>query len=193
MENKTGIFKKGICITLILFVITTLYTLIINGFAQTFFNHSANGSILIKNGEVVGSENIGQSFKDSKYFHGRPSVSYYNTYSTKEEAETTPASGGSNLAVSNPEYKTNIKSAIKNLLKENPGLKVEDIPAEMITSSASGLDPHITVQGALIQAERVTKMNGISKDEVINLINKVSHNGIINVLELNLALEDLNK
>lgn len=79
------------------------------------------------------------------------------------------------------------------MLNENPGLKVEDIPVEMVTASGSGLDPHITIQGALIQAERVAKANGISKDEVVNLINKMAHKDIVNVLELNLSLEELTK
>lgn len=193
MESKSEILKKSIYITVALFILATVYTYLINGFAQTFFNHSANGSIIVKDGQAVGSKHIGQVFTEAKYFHGRPSAYNYNTYATEEEAQVLPASGGTNLGLSNPTYTENVKANVEKLLAENPGLKVEDIPVEMVTASGSGLDPHITVQGAMIQAERVAKENGIIKDEVVDLINKMAHKDIINVLELNLALEELTK
>jgi K+-transporting ATPase ATPase C chain len=193
MESKSEILKKSIYITVALFILATVYTCVINGFAQMFFNHSANGSLIVKDGQAIGSKHIGQVFTDEKHFHGRPSAYNYNTYETEEEAQVLPASGGTNLGLSNPAYSENVKANVEKLLNANPGLKVEDIPVEMVTASGSGLDPHITVQGALIQAERVAKANGISKDEVINLINKIAHKDIVNVLELNLALEELNR
>ena len=183
MEN----LKKGILITLVLFLITTIYTYMINGFAQVFFHESANGSIILKNGEGIGSKYIGQ------YFHGRASILNYNTYSTLKEAQMIPSSGGSNLGGSNLEYNKNIKERIEKILSENPSIEIKDIPVDMVTASASGLDPHITTQGALIQIERVARVNRITKEEVINLVKKMEKNGIINVLELNLALENLIK
>ena len=104
-----------------------------------------------------------------------------------------PSSGGSNLGGSNLEYNKNIKERIEKILSENPSIEIKDIPVDMVTASASGLDPHITTQGALIQVERVARVNGITKEEVINLVKKMEKNGIINVLELNLALENLIK
>lgn len=193
MESKSEILKKSVYITIALFILAIGYTCAINGFAQIFFNHSANGSIIIKDGQAIGSKHIGQIFTDAKYFHGRPSAYNYNTYTTEEEAQVLPASGGTNLGLSNPTYTENIKANIEKLLVENPGLKVEDIPVEMLTVSGSGLDPHITIQGAMIQVDRVAKENGIAKDEVVTLINKIAHKGIVNVLELNLALEELAK
>ena len=189
MEN----LKKGILITLVLFLITTIYTYMINGFAQVFFHESANGSIILKNGEGIGSKYIGQNFESDKYFHGRASIFNYNTYSTLKEAQMIPSSGGSNLGGSNLEYNKNIKERIEKILSKNPSIEIKDIPVDMVTASASGLDPHITTQGALIQVERVAKVNGITKEEVINLVKKMEKNGIINVLELNLALENLIK
>ena len=193
MESKSEILKKSIYITVTLFILSIIYTCVINSFAQIFFNNSANGSLIIKNGQAIGSKHIGQSFTDDKYFHGRPSAINYNTYETKEETDVLPASGGTNLGVSNPNYIQNIESNIEKLLSENKKLKIKDIPIEMITASGSGLDPHITVQGAIIQADRIAKENGINQNDVIKLINKVAHKDIVNVLELNLALEDLIK
>ena len=193
METKLEILKKSIFITVGLFILSVIYTCTINSFAQIFFTNSANGSLIVKDGEIIGSKYIGQAFTEKKYFHGRPSVNNYNTYNTREEAETLPISGGSNLAISNPNYIKNIETNIEKLLLENPNLEIKDIPSEMITASGSGLDPHITVQGAFIQAERVARENKINKDEIIELINKVAHKDIINVLELNLALENLIK
>lgn len=193
METKFEILKKSIFITVGLFILSVIYTCTINSFAQIFFTNSANGSLIVKDGEIIGSKYIGQVFTEKKYFHGRPSVNNYNTYNTREEAETLPISGGSNLAISNPNYIKNIEINIEKLLLENPNLQIKDIPSEMITASGSGLDPHITVQGAFIQAERVARENKINKDKIIELINKVAHKNIINVLELNLALENLIK
>lgn len=193
MESKSEILKKSIYITVALFILATIYTCVINGFAQIFFNHSANGSIIVKDGQAIGSKHIGQVFAGAKHFHGRPSAYNYNTYDTEEETQVLPASGGTNLGLSNPTYTENVKANVEKLLVENPGLKVEDIPVEMVTASGSGLDPHITVQGAMIQAERVARENGIAKDEVVALINKIAHKDIVNVLELNLALEELAK
>lgn len=191
METKSNILKRSIFVTISLFILATIYTYFINGFAQVFFNHSANGSIIIKNGQAIGSKHIGQLFTENKYFHGRPSVYNYNNYNTKEEAQVLPSSGGTNLSLSNPFYIENIKSNVEKLLIENPGLKVENIPVEMITASGSGLDPHISLKGAMIQVERVAKINKIPKDKVISLINEISQNDAVNVLELNLKIENL--
>ncbi|MDO5788041.1 MAG: potassium-transporting ATPase subunit C [Fusobacterium sp.] len=193
MESKSEILKKSVYITVALFILAIIYTCVINGFAQIFFNHSANGSIIIKDGQAIGSKHIGQLFTDAKHFHGRLSAYNYNTYTTEKEAQVLPASGGTNLGLSNPAYTENIKANIEKLLVENPGLKVEDIPVEMLTASGSGLDPHITIQGAMIQVDRVAKENGIAKDKVVTLINKIAHKDTVNVLELNLALEELTK
>lgn len=84
MESKSEILKKSVYITIALFILSIVYTCAINGFAQIFFNHSANGSIIIKDGQAIGSKHIGQIFTDVKHFHGRPSAYNYNTYTTEE-------------------------------------------------------------------------------------------------------------
>lgn len=187
------LIKKSIYTTISLFIIAVLYTIIINVFAQTFFKDSANGSIIYKNNQAVGSKYIGQLFTSDKYFHGRPSAYNYNTYDSKEEAETLPASGGTNLALSNPVYNENIKNNIDLLLKKNPNLETKEIPIEMITSSGSGVDPNISIQGAMIQVERISKANNIPKEKVIELVKNNIENDMISVLELNIALEELFK
>lgn len=184
------LIKKSIYVTLMLFIISIIYVVIVNLFAQGLFNKSANGS-LIYNGEIpIGSEYIGQSFISDKYFHGRPSVYNYNTYLTEEEANTLPTSGGSNIAISNPKYEENLKSNIDKLLEENPDIEIKNIPVDMVTSSSSGVDPNISIQGAMIQIKRVAEKNGIPEETVINLVKENIENEMINVLKLNLALEE---
>lgn len=184
------LMKKSIYITISLFIIAVLYTVIINVFAQTFFKNSANGNILYKNNQAIGSKFVGQLFTSERYFHGRPSAYNYNTYSSKKEAETLPASGGTNLALSNSVYNENIKNNIDLLLKNNPGIESKEIPVDMITSSGSGVDPNISVQGAMIQAKRIAKANNIPEEKVIELIKNNIENNMINVLELNIVLEN---
>ena len=185
--------KKSLYITILLFILSIIYTVVVNIFAQTFFKESANGSIIYKNETPIGSKHIGQQFTKDNLFHGRPSAYNYNTYETDEEANTLPASGGSNLAVSNPAYSENLKTNIDKLLKENPNLKIEDIPTEMITASGSGLDPHISIEGAMIQVERVAKANNISKEKISEIIKENIEGNIVNVLQLNLAILEYKK
>lgn len=187
------LIKKSIYITISLFIVAMLYTAIINIFAQTFFKDSANGSIIYKNGQAIGSKYVGQLFTNDKYFHGRPSAYNYNTYNSKQEAETLPASGGTNLALSNFTYNENIKNNIDLLLKKNPNLETKELPVDMITSSGSGVDPNISIQGAMIQVDRISKVNNIPKEKVIELVKNNIENDMINVLELNIALEELIK
>lgn len=188
-----SLVKKSFYITILLFILSIIYIVLVNIFAQTFFKESANGSIIYKNEIPIGSEHIGQLFTKDNFFHGRPSAYNYNTYETDEEANTLPASGGSNLAVSNPVYSENLKANTDKLLKENPNLKIEDIPTEMVTASGSGLDPHISVEGAMIQVERVAKANNISKEKISEIIKENSEGNIVNVLQLNLAILEYKK
>lgn len=191
MEKKTNILKNSIYITVALFILATVYTLFINGFAQLFFKESANGSIIEKNGEAIGSKHIGQNFTSPKYFHGRPSAVNYNSVDSESEINSVASSGGSNLAMSNPKLNEEIKANVEKLLSENPDLDIKDVPSDLVTASASGLDPDISVEGAMLQADRVAKENGVAKEKVVELINRYSNNGIVNVLQLNLALMSL--
>ncbi|MCP1224822.1 potassium-transporting ATPase subunit KdpC [Sebaldella sp. S0638] len=180
------ILRQSFMITLIFIILCGfIYPVVINGIAAIFFKNKAEGSLITYNGEVVGSRLIGQEFTSPEFFHGR--VSAVN-YSTGEDENLTPKSGGSNLAVSNPALKERIQSDLEKFLKENPAVKKDEVPAELLTASGSGLDPDISVESAVIQADRVAKANNLSKDEVLKLINDSKKGNLINVLELNLNL-----
>jgi K+-transporting ATPase ATPase C chain len=154
------------------------------------FPHRATGSLILKDGKVIGSELIAQSFTSDKYFHPRPSAAG-NGYDAT-------ASGGSNLAQSNKTLVTRIQGSIDQLSKENPG---KPVPIDLVTTSASGLDPDITPDAAFFQVPRVAKARGIPEDRLRQLIEQnitsrqlgVLGEPRVNVLDLNLALDGLAK
>ncbi|MEG0472241.1 MAG: potassium-transporting ATPase subunit KdpC [Solibacillus sp.] len=167
--------KQALLLTLTLFVICGLvYPFVVTGVAQAFFKYEANGSLIEVDGKVVGSELLGQSFTSPQYFSGRISAVNYNVYS---QEDTIPddngdiayggvSSGTFNYAPSNPELITRIEGNIDTFLQDNPGVTREQIPADLMTASGSGLDPHISVNAAFIQVERVAKASGLSVKEV---------------------------
>jgi K+-transporting ATPase ATPase C chain len=164
--------------------------LLITAIAQTVFPDQANGSLIRKNGVVVGSRLIGQQFDDPKYFWGRPSATVppYNA----------SASGGSNLGPSNPKLKEAVLSRLQNLHQSDPDNRLP-IPVDLVTTSASGLDPHISIAGAKYQVSRIARIRGIPEAELDQLIGQCTTGRflgllgepVVNVLQLNLALDDL--
>lgn len=180
------ILKQSFLITFIFLILCGfIYPVALNLIAALFFKDKAEGSLVTYKGDIVGSSLIGQEFKKPEYFHGR--VSAVN-YSTSENKNENPKSGGSNLAVSNPLLKERVQTDLEKFLKENPDIKKEDVPAELLTASGSGLDPHISVKSAVIQADRIAKTNNVSKDKILNLINETKKGDLVNVLELNISL-----
>jgi len=171
-------------VTAILFGLA--YPLFVTGIAQLIFPHQANGSLILKNGQVIGSSLIAQSFTSGKYFHPRPSAAG-NGYDAT-------ASGGSNLAQSNAKLAQRIQGDIDKLSAANGG---KPVPIDMVTTSASGLDPDITPDSAYYQAARVAQARGLTVDAVRALIAGhiaprtfgVIGEPRVNVLELNLALD----
>jgi K+-transporting ATPase ATPase C chain len=167
-----------------------IYPLLITAIAQTVFPDQANGSLIRKNGVVVGSRLIGQQFDDPKYFWGRPSATVppYNA----------SASGGSNLGPSNPKLKEAVLSRLQNLHQSDPDNRLP-IPVDLVTTSASGLDPHISIAGAKYQVSRIARIRGIPEAELDQLIGQCTTGRflgllgepVVNVLQLNLALDDL--
>ncbi|MCX6151484.1 MAG: potassium-transporting ATPase subunit KdpC [Ignavibacteriales bacterium] len=153
------------------------------------FPSQSNGLPVYKNEKLIGFENIGQKFTDPKYFWGRPSAVDYNAAST----------GGSNKGPTNPDYLKQVKVRIDTLIKYNPGIKKSDIPADMVTASGGGLDPHISVQGALFQVNRVAKARNLDEQKVRNLVDRSIEKPLfglfgpsrVNVLKLNLNLDNL--
>lgn len=186
-----SVWRTAIRFTLVTAVLFGLaYPLAVTGIAGALFPHQADGSLILNNGQVIGSELIAQSFTSGRYFHPRPSAAG-NGYDAT-------ASGGSNLAQSNAKLVARIQGDIDKLAAQNPG---KPVPIDMVTTSGSGLDPDITPDNAYYQAPRVAKARGLSEDAVRTLIAQhTTPRGLgflgesrVNVLELNLALDKLAK
>ncbi|QAA33299.1 K(+)-transporting ATPase subunit C [Clostridium manihotivorum] len=205
-----NIIKASLRITLILIILCGLaYPLLITGIGKVFFATKAEGSLVKFNGQVVGSKLIGQNFTDERFFRGRVSAVNYNTYKEEDKlqdkdgkvAYSGVASGSQNLAPSNPALAERVSKDMEEFLKSHSGLKKEDIPTDLLTSSGSGLDPDITPESAKIQVAAISKASGISKEKLENLISKHTEEralGVfgekrVNVLMLNLEIADILK
>ena len=166
------------------------YPLVVTGIAGTIFPHKAAGSLILKNGQVIGSRLLAQSFTSDRYFRPRPSAAG-NGYDPT-------SSGGSNLAQSNAKLVQRIQGDIDKLDAQNPG---HPVPIDAVTTSGSGLDPDITPDNAHFQASRIAKARGLTEAKVNELIQQQTVGrtfGLlgeprVNVLELNLALDNLSK
>lgn len=185
-----ALVKQSILVFLFLSVLTGVtYPLMITGLAQVLFPYQANGSLLVdsQTGRLLGSKLIGQEFKSEKYFWGRPSATTPFPYNSG-------ASSGSNLGPTNKELLELVKERAGKLRQAHGS---SPIPADLVTASASGLDPDISVAAAEYQAERIAKARGMKPDEVRNLVEKHTSNRQIgflgeervNVVMINLALD----
>ena len=195
----TKYLRPAVVLTLILTIVTGfLYPGMVTGLAQLFFHSQANGSLVYaSNGQVIGSELIGQYWTAPKYFHGRPSATVnLNGTPSPYEADNSSAS---NLGPTNAALIQNVKQRVAELKKENPNAPPGPVPVDLVTTSGSGLDPDITIAGALYQVPRIAQSRGLSQDVVKQVI--MDHEtgrflGIfgepyVNVLDLNLALDAL--
>jgi K+-transporting ATPase ATPase C chain len=185
--------KKHFITSVLMTIATTIllgliYPLVITGLAQVLFRDKANGQIISRNGEAIGSRIIAQPFTAAKYFHPRPSAAG-NGYDAAN-------SGGTNLAPTNQKLIDRIRADAKSLHEENPA---QAVPVDLITTSASGLDPEISPAAAEFQIPRVARERGLSESSVREMVQKHTRQrdlGLlgeprVNVLELNLALDDL--
>lgn len=200
MKRLFNKLKTPFKLSLVMFVICGLiYPTLMIWLSQVIFPHQANGSLIEMDGKVIGSELVGQDFTDERLFHCRPSAVNYNTFTQNEKEsneQVLPSSGSENLASSNPKLEKRINDDVEEFLQENPTIKREDIPADIITASGSGLDPHISVDAANVQIDRVSKNTHISKDVLKKLIKDNTENKLfgifgeekVNVLQLNLSL-----
>lgn len=199
------IIKKSIYISITLMMLCGLiYPLFMTGISQLIFNKKANGSMITVDGKDVGSELIGQKFTDSRFIKGRISSINYNTYTEEDlkadengkAAYSGVSSGSQNLAPSNEALKERVQKDIDDFLAANPGVKKEDIPTDLLTSSGSGLDPDISPKAAEIQIPAVSKASGISETELKKIIDKYTEGrsfGIfgeprVNVLKVNIEI-----
>ena len=195
------LIRPAIVVLVALTLITGLvYPLAMTGIAQVLFPHQAQGSLIERNGTVVGSELIGQVFESDKYFHGRPSAT--TAPDPNDSTKTVPAaynaanSGGSNLGPSNKALIDRVQGDIDKLKQENPSAPV---PTDLVTTSASGLDPHISPEAALFQVPGIAKARNLPEDRIRQLVADNIEGRLfwllgephVNVLLLNLALDQL--
>jgi K+-transporting ATPase ATPase C chain len=192
----TSQLRPAIVLFILLTVITgVIYPLAVTGIAQVIFPSQANGSVILQNGQAVGSSLIGQQFDDPKYFWGRLSATGtfpYNAYN----AQNLTASSGSNYGPLNPALLKAVQARIHALQAADPG-NTAPIPVDLVTASGSGLDPDISPAAALYQVARVARVRGLSVDAVTQLVNQhtqerqffIFGEPRINVLKLNLALD----
>lgn len=193
--------RPAIVVLVALTLITGLaYPLAMTGIAQVLFPKQAQGSLIERNGTVVGSELIGQVFESDKYFHGRPSAT--TAPDPNDSTKTVPApynaanSGGSNLGPSNKALIDRVQSDMDKLKQENPSAPV---PTDLVTTSASGLDPHISPEATLFQVPRIARARNLPEDRIRQLVADHTEGRFlgllgephVNVLLLNLALDQL--
>ena len=193
--------RPAIVVLVALTLITGLvYPLAITGIAQALFPRQAQGSLIERNRTVIGSELIGQQFQSDKYFHGRPSAT--TAPDPNDSTKSVPApynaanSGGSNLGPSNKALTDRVQGDIDKLKQENPSMPV---PADLVTTSASGLDPHISPEAALFQIPRIAKARNLPEERIRHLVADHTEGRLygllgeprVNVLLLNLALDQL--
>jgi potassium-transporting ATPase KdpC subunit len=184
--------KKNLITSVLMTIATTvllgiIYPLVVTGFAQAIFPHKANGQLIKRDGKIVGSSIIGQGFSGAGYFHSRPSAAGIGYDAA--------SSGGSNLGPTNQKLIDRVKGDVTAAQADNPGTPV---PIDLVTTSASGFDPHITPASAEFQLPRVARERGATADQLRILVSKHTEGrqlGIlgeprVNVLELNLELDE---
>jgi K+-transporting ATPase ATPase C chain len=191
--------RPAIMMIVVMTIITGLiYPLGMTGIAQLIFPHQANGSLVEKDGKVIGSELIGQNFADDKYFHSRPSATTEPDPNDPSKTLSTPYaadnSGGSNLGPTSQALVDRVKDDAEKLKAENPSAP---IPVDLVTTSGSGLDPDITPAAAEFQLPRVAKARNLREEKVRSLVAEATQDRVlgilgekrVNVLKLNLALD----
>lgn len=184
--------SRNLIVAVLMTIVTTLllgvaYPLAVTGLAQVLFHDRANGQLIERGGKIIGSRIIGQAFSSPGYFHGRPSAA-----GTGYDAAS---SAGTNLGPTNKKLVAAVKAAADAAALENPG---QPVPIDLVTSSASGLDPHISPAAAVFQAPRVARERGVAASEIQRLVDAhtagrqlgLLGEAVVNVLELNLALDE---
>jgi len=184
-------FMPAVRFTLVLTMLTgCLYPALVTGLAKAIFPRQAGGSMIERDGKIIGSGIIGQKFTKPEYFHGRPSAA--------GDGYDAANSSGSNLGPTNQKLVDRVKADIEAFRRENPGFQGA-IPSDLVTASASGLDPHISPASAYAQAERVARARGVAAADIERLVAEHTEGRQltflgeprVNVLELNLALDRL--
>jgi len=185
MKNNLLISLK---LTLVMILLCAVAYPMLIAFISKAAPGNGKGETITVDGKVVGYKLIGQKFTADKYFHGRPSAVEYNA----------AASGGSNKGPSNNDYLTTVQNRIDTFLVHNPSIRKEDIPAELVTVSGSGLDPHISPASAYVQVKRIAVIRNIPENKIKKMIDEQTEKTIfgppvVNVLQLNIALDQSDK
>lgn len=209
MKNFFKMFRTAFAFCLVMMVLCSIvYPLALTGVSQAAMKEKAGGSLIDREGNLtsdpqkaVGSVLLGQDFTEDCFFRGRVSSVHYNTYTEeqKENGDYSGVSSGSfNYGNSNPDLKARIQKDLDDFLAAHPGVKAEDIPADLLTASGSGLDPHISPQAAEVQIPAVAEHSGLSEEEVSQIVEENTEGktlGVfgeerVNVLKCNLAIAE---
>ena len=181
--NKNAFFhglRQSLVVTLVLLLLCGfVFPVLLSGISTVIFPSQANGSLVYADGQAVGAENIGQDFTEPYFMKGRPSAYNYNTYYEDDQGNqyyndgsefAGLSSGSNNYAPSNPALTERVEVDIEAFLEANPDVKREDIPADLMTASGSGLDPHISPESARIQIPALAAASGLSKDKLEQIV-----------------------
>ena len=181
--NKNAFFhglRQSLVVTLVLLLLCGfVFPVLLSGISTVIFPSQANGSLVYADGQAVGAANVGQDFTEPYFMKGRPSAYNYNTYYEDEQgnqyyndgsAFAGLSSGSNNYAASNPALTERVESDIEAFLEANPDVKREDIPADLMTASGSGLDPHISPESARIQIPALAAASGLSEDKLEQIV-----------------------
>lgn len=191
MNSFMKMFKNAFILSVAMLLICgVIYPLSLTGVSQLVFNKQANGNLIKINGEAVGSELVGQKFTDARFFRGRVSSVNYNTYTEEDlipDAEGNTAYGGvssgnTNYGASNQDLKARVEADIEEFLASHPGVKKEDIPADLLTASGSGLDPHISPASAEIQIPAIAAATGLAEDVLQEIVKNNTDSKLFGVL-----------
>lgn len=207
--NKNILFhglRQSLVVTLLLLLLCGFgFPVLLSGISAVIFPSQANGGLIYADGRAVGAANIGQDFTKPYFMKGRPSAYNYNTYYEDAQgnqycgdgsAFAGPGSGSNNYAPSNPALIERVEADIEAFLEANPDVKREDIPADLVTASGSGLDPHITLQSARIQLPALAAASGLSEEELERIVENNTEGKLlgifgeetVNVLGVNLDI-----
>ncbi|MCX5685256.1 MAG: potassium-transporting ATPase subunit KdpC [Planctomycetota bacterium] len=189
------LLQSVLCLAMLTFLTGLVYPLVVTGVAEAVFPHQAHGSLITHDGRTVGSELIGQAFSDPRYFWSRPSAT--SDANSKPLPYNAGSSGGSNLGPTNPDLGKQVKERVAALRAADPG-NTQAVPVDLVTASASGLDPDISPAAAEFQVPRVARARGLAETAVRDLVRQHTHErflGVlgeprVSVLQLNLALDD---
>lgn len=208
-ERVKGILhstRQAVVVTVVLMLICgLLFPSLMTGLSALFFPKQAGGSLIEVNGQTVAAKNVGQEFLQDYYMWSRPSAYHYNVYKEGEDGKQTYndgtefpgiGSGSNNYAPSNPDLAARVEEDIARFLEKNPDVKKEDIPADLLTASGSGLDPHISPDSAEIQVARIAKASKLDETKIRDIIERntggkllgVFGEDTVNVVEVNVEI-----